>query len=482
MSPTADVDDSARQALRLLGPAPDNWVPDRPGLDYNAVVVGAGQGGCAFAFALRRAGIGRVLHIDAAPEAAQAGIWRTRARMHSLRTAKNLVGPELDVGALGFQAWYEARHGRDAYAALPRIPRTDWADYLHWFQQFLQLPVQYGTQLRDIAPLPDQAATGLRLQLRVNGQSREITTRKLILATGNAGSGGPSIPHALQAIRGAGLAAHTADDIDFAALAGKQVAVVGAAASAFDAAAVALEAGAAAVHLFARRDHIAARAVAKPRAYAGFYDHFHALPDALRWRHALRLRRAGTTPPADSLQRALAHPQFHLHLGAPWDSAQVERNQVVARVGDQAHAFDFVIAGTGYSNDPSQRAELARIAPLIARWSDRFTPQREEEDAVLGLQPYLSASLAFTQKTPGSAPWLGAIHVFNPSGAINAGGPLGDVPSMKRDIPAAVRGISSDLFLADLALHEDRAHVAVAPDFGPDLYAHALWPMPPGRD
>lgn len=101
------------------------------------------------------------------------------------------------------------------------------------------------------------------------------------------------------------------------------------------------------------------------------------------------------------------------------------------------------------------------VSPCVC-WGRR--PTREEEDAVLGLQPYLCASLAFTQKTPGSAPWLG------------------DVPSMKRDIPAAVRGISSDLFLADLALHEDRAHVAVAPDFGPDLYAHALWPTPPGRD
>lgn len=272
------------------------------------------------------------------------------------------------------------------------------------------------------------------------------------------------------------MAAHTADAIDFCGLRGKKIAVVGAAASAFDAAASALEAGASAVHLFARRDHIAARAVAKLRAYAGFYDHFHALPDALRWRHALRLRRAGTTPPPDALKRVLALPGFHLHLGAPWDAAHVAGKQVVAQVRDQPFRFDFVIIATGYANDPSQRAELAGIAPLIARWSDRFTPRPEERDAMLGAQPYLTSALAFTEKAIDSAPWLGAIHVFNPCGSINAGGPLGDVPSMKRDIPAAVRGISRDLFLADLALHERRASAEVEPDFGPDLYAAAVWP------
>ncbi|MFY9510009.1 MAG: NAD(P)/FAD-dependent oxidoreductase, partial [Rubrivivax sp.] len=65
-----DPDQGAREALRLLGPAPDNWVPPRAGLDHNVVIVGAGQGGCAFALALRRAGIGGVSLIDAAPDGA----------------------------------------------------------------------------------------------------------------------------------------------------------------------------------------------------------------------------------------------------------------------------------------------------------------------------------------------------------------------------------------------------------------------------
>jgi cation diffusion facilitator CzcD-associated flavoprotein CzcO len=88
--------------LRLLGPLPDDGVPRREGIDHNVVPVGGGQNGCAYAFARRCSG--RVAVIDPAPDAASAGLWRHRARMLCLRTPKNLVGPELDVTALGFQA------------------------------------------------------------------------------------------------------------------------------------------------------------------------------------------------------------------------------------------------------------------------------------------------------------------------------------------------------------------------------------------
>ena len=119
---THPEDESARNTLRLLGPDPANWVPDRPGIDHNVAIVGGGQTGCAFAFALRRAGIGEVTLLEAAPNEQRAGIWLNAARMQLLRTPKSLVGPELGLPALSFQAWYEARHGQPAYAAIDKIP------------------------------------------------------------------------------------------------------------------------------------------------------------------------------------------------------------------------------------------------------------------------------------------------------------------------------------------------------------------------
>src|SRR5579863_2015177 len=108
MSGAPDPDDKAEFALRLIGLDPANWVPQRPGIDHNVTIVGGGQTGCALAFALRRAGIGQVTILEAAPDERHAGIWLNAARMNLLRTPKTLAGPELGIPALSFQAWYEA--------------------------------------------------------------------------------------------------------------------------------------------------------------------------------------------------------------------------------------------------------------------------------------------------------------------------------------------------------------------------------------
>src|ERR1700746_2981739 len=117
MSQSFDPDADARAALRLIGPDPANWVPDRDGLDHNVAIVGGGQTGCALAFALRRAGVGKISILEAATDEKAAGIWLNAARMNLLRTPKALPGPELGIPALSFQAWYEARHGQAAYTA-----------------------------------------------------------------------------------------------------------------------------------------------------------------------------------------------------------------------------------------------------------------------------------------------------------------------------------------------------------------------------
>src|SRR5829696_6434521 len=212
MAEAEDPDAGAREALRLIGPDPQNWVPERPGpngepIDHNVVIVGGGQSGCAFAFALRRAGIGKVSVIDMADGEARAGVWLTAARMNVLRTPKTLPGPELGIPALGFQAWYEARHGRALYAAIERIPRAAWAEYLAWYRRFLDIPVRYRTRLVRIEP----ALGHFRLHLETEGGAAVETARKVILANGVAGNGGPYFPAVLSEGLPRHLCAHTAD-------------------------------------------------------------------------------------------------------------------------------------------------------------------------------------------------------------------------------------------------------------------------------
>jgi hypothetical protein len=46
---------------------------------------------------------------------------------------------------------------------------------------------------------------------------------------------------------------------------------------------------------------------------------------------------------------------------------------------------------------------------------------------------------------------------------------------MKRGVAAVVSRISRDLFFADLDAHEQRITGDVAPEFGEELYAAAVW-------
>jgi len=470
-----DPDAGASAALRLIGPDPANWVPDREGIDHNVLVVGGGQTGCAFAFALRRSGIGRVSVVDAAADAARAGIWENGARMNVLRTPKTLAGPELSIAALGFQAWYEARHGADAYAAFERIPKQAWVDYLAWYRDFLGITVRYGTRLERIEPVEGC----FRLHLNTGVE----TARKIVIATGFEGSGGVAAPEFLRELPKR-LWAHAAEGIDFAALAGKEVAVIGGAASAFDAAAVALESGAKSVHLFCRRPQLAATPINRVRGYPGAYDNYYSLPDAARWHQAIRYRRTGSTAPQDAIERVLKYDNFHLHLAAPWVSARAEAGGIVAEAADgtgcladgaMTWRFDFAIAGTGYAADPNLRPELADFARHILLWRDRYTPPADEEDPFLGAHPYLGPGNEFMENEQGAAPYLRDIHCFNPAGFVSFGVPVGDVPSMKRGHASVTAAISRDLFLADLDHHQRRMTGDVPPDFGPELYAKAVW-------
>jgi cation diffusion facilitator CzcD-associated flavoprotein CzcO len=472
--PQTDSDATARETLRLIGSDPENWVFDHEKIDHNVLVVGGGQSGSTFAFALRRAGIGKVSVIDAAKDHAGAGVWLTGARMHKLRTPKTLPGPELGLPGLSFQSWYEARHGAAAYDALDRIPRVDWAAYLEWYRGQLGISVRYDARLLRIEP----SGGHFRVHLERDGRAFTETTRKIILANGFIGAGEPNIPDVLSKILPTEFYAHSSERIDFEALRGKSVAVLGSAASAFDAAAVALETGAREVHLFVRRPTLAALPVIRLRLYPGAYDNYASLPDEVRWQQAVRFRREGSTPPPDSVARATRFSNFHVHLDAPWVSAKQYGRRLLATTPQEQIAFDFVIAGTGYRVDPSVRPELSDVANEILRWEDRFTPPKEERDDVLAAYPYLGAGHEYLERVPGNAPYLKDIHVFNPAAFVSFGLPVGDIPSFKRDIPSVVARISRDLFLADLPAHERRINGPVAADFDAALYASAIWRSP----
>lgn len=461
---------AVRRDMQLLRDAPADWVPPRAGTDHDVFIVGGGQSGLAIGLALRRAGIGRIATIDQ-NAAGREGVWSTVARMPTLRTAKALTGPESGIGALSFEAWYAATQGAAAYAALERIPRLAWADYLRWYRAATDSVVRNETRLLDIEALPGR---GLQLTLRLpDGRIASEVTRKLVLSTGVDGCGVPRIPQPVREALAPARYSHTHAPLPD--LAGKRVAVLGAGASAFDAGSTALEQGAAEVHLFARRPDIARGSRMKAFSHVGAFEFFHTLPDADRWQLMRAYRASGGAPPRHAVQRAAAFDNFHLHLGSEWQKLGQRGEHIVLEASDGRFVFDHLVLGTGYAVDLAARPELARIAPQIATWAQHYRPEWGTPDAELGRHPYLDAGFAFTEADPGSAPWLADIHCLGAPAMASHGRPVGDTGSLRHNVPRLVSAIGRDLFLADREWQVRHLQRVEGDEMDGSEYADRVW-------
>jgi FAD-dependent urate hydroxylase len=421
--------------------------PDgRPAFDV--LIIGAGQSGLATAFALQRSQVTNILVLDKA-EQGREGPWLTYARMPTLRSPKNYTGPDLDIPSLTYQAWHEAKFGETGWRELDLITREDWADYLLWYRHVLGLPVQNGCELTDIAP----AANGLlKATVRTANGDAVHFARKIVLATGQEGMGDWNIPKPLNHLS-ASRCVHCAAPIDFDALRGKRVAVIGAGASAFDNAAMALEAGATTVHLLCRRKEIQLVQPYRWLTFRGFLRHFSDLDDVWRWRFMRAILELREGFPQQTYDRCARHEAFHLCEGAMVEAAQENGNAVTLRTPRGDITVDFVICATGIVMDFAGRAELRRFAHNIARWSDRYTPPPAERSPQLGAFPYLADDYALCERVPGQTPWIADIHLFAIASTMSFGPSGSSINAMTTAVPKLVSGLTRSLFRADIEKH-----------------------------
>jgi cation diffusion facilitator CzcD-associated flavoprotein CzcO len=251
VAPDTESDLAQRVAhdLTCLGLPPSNWPATAMGPDgqpmLDVLVIGAGMCGIAAAAALIFKGVRNVAVIDAGADGSE-GPWVTYARMLTLRSPKHLPGPALGIPSLTFRAWYEATRGYAEWKALYKIPNDVWQAYLTWLKRVLALPVRNGVAALALQPADDHVAVPL-------SDGGLLRARRVVVATGRGGTGGPYVPDFVAPALVPDLAAHTASPIDFARLRGARVAVIGGGASAWDNAATALEAGAASVDQYVRR-------------------------------------------------------------------------------------------------------------------------------------------------------------------------------------------------------------------------------------
>lgn len=439
----------ARQVEAELGlftyPVQD-WVRPVRGPDgtpvHNVVIVGGGQGGLAVAFGLRQERISGVMVLDENPDGLE-GPWITYARMITLRTLKFLTGPDLGVPSLTFQRWHGARYGDDAWDRMVRIDKADWMRYLIWFRKTLNIPVRNNVRVTRIEPVGALWA----LHLETPAGPEVVLTREVVLATGLEGGGARRVPDFVRDWLPRDVWAHTADSIDFAALRGRRVAVIGGGASAYDNAATALEQGAARVDMFIRRDAVPMINSFRALESSGFWRNFTDLDDASRWRFMYRLLSLPMPPPQDTVERVMRHANASVRFGTPVLEAAPG---IRLRTPSGWFEADFLILGTGFGVNIADRPELSAIAGHIATWADRYVPPADRTNANMGRYPYVGPGFELLEKTPGTMPGLRRIRMFNHGSMVSTAPVSTGLNGMPFGLPRLIKHMSLD-FLRDQA-------------------------------
>ena len=444
-----------RDLQRLNWPAPDWVLPSTApegGPVLDALIVGGGMCGQTAAFALMREGVRNFRIVERKP-AGLEGPWATFARMDTLRSPKQLTSPDLGVPSLTFSAWYEAQHGAEGWDKLYKILRLDWAKYLHWLRTTLGLPVENETEASSLE------LDGPLVRVKLHGPRGEeaVVARKVVLALGRDGSGAPRWPRFASFSPDAPDAKarifHSADDIDFAALKGKRIGVLGAGASAFDNAGTALEAASTAVTMFARRPYLPQINKSKWASFPGFLRGFYSLDDARRWRFFTYIFSEQVPPPFESVLRCEKHAGFSVRLGEPWTDLSADAGGVTVTSSKETHRFDAVIVATGFDVDMMERPEVAAFREHALVWADRVSAGEASAHSEEARFPYLGDGFQLLERTEGAAPGLRNVHIFN-WGCTMSHGPLaGDIPGLAIGAGRLAEAIVRDLFQADADRH-----------------------------
>ena len=440
MSGLDDLRARIKHDLAILGIDRSTWVPQRAGI-YDVLIVGGGQSGLGAAFGLLREKVSNVLVLDENPAGAE-GPWITYARMITLRTPKELLSIDLGIPSLTFRAFWEAQHGAEGWEALGKIPRADWMAYLRFYREVLGLPVQNDAKVLKVGPLKDGAHD---VTVKTPAGESVLRAKKVVLATGIQGGGEWHTPDMIKVLPRSRYA-HTSEAIDFEALKGKRIAVLGAGASAFDNAQFALNEGVAEAHVFVRKDRLPQINPIRFMERTGVIPRFAGFTDAEKYDAIAYFLNVNQPPTNDTFQRAAAWPGFRLHLGAPWDSVKETADGVEVTTPKGKFVFDFLILSTGLVTDPALREELEGLAPRIACWRDRLPKLEGPQHPLVDAHPYLGAGFEFTAKDPADAEAIYGLYSFNYSALVSLGLSASAISGLRYALPRLAGAIADQLF------------------------------------
>ncbi|NMM01868.1 NAD(P)/FAD-dependent oxidoreductase [Paraburkholderia sp. RP-4-7] len=456
--------------LSLLELPAREWVIGKThegGEVLDVAVIGGGMAGLAAAAALKLLGV-RARIFDRSPQGLE-GPWATTARMETLRSPKQLTGPALGLPALTFRAWFEAQFGAQAWQALDKIDRLQWMEYLVWYRRVLALDVRNDHAIEAVTPRADGLVA---LSVRTHDTRFDVYARRVVLATGRDGLGGPGLPDFVEGLPRSRWA-HSSDTYDYSTLAGKRVAVVGGGASAMDSAATALEAGAASVDLLVRRADFPRVNKGKGAGNPGLTHGHQALPDEWKWKIRHYINTVQVPPPRGSTLRVSRHANARFNLGCPVSSVESTANGLAIHTPKGIFAADFLVVSTGFKIDWTLRPEFAAFAPHIRTWASRYQPRgADDQDTELSDSPDLGAAFEFIEQVPGACPGLSNIHCFCYPATLSHGAVSGDIPAVSTGAKRLARGIAALLYEEDVEQH----YAALEAYAEPELYGDEWQP------
>lgn len=453
--------------LILVNYPPKEWKVEADPSDgdvcYDVVIVGGGMAGLTAGAALYREGVFNIKIFDQNSEGFE-GPWINIARMKTLRSPKDLMGPALDIPHLTFHAWFEAQWGQEAWRQLGKIPNAQWMDYLNWYRQAMQLPVENDCTLASIIPLPDDR---FELEFLQQGQRQIVKAQKVVMATGRGGFGGANVPDFVKGLPRL-VYAHTCDKIDFEALKQRRVAVIGVGASGFDAAAVALETGVKGVDLITRRARLPTVNKFASLYYKSLSHGFYQLSDQMRWDFMSAAFDPGIPPPIEALQRLKGYQNFRFRPDTTILSMHFDGSQVIVETNKGRLSYDFIILGTGYTVDGYQQPELRPLMDQIALWEDRIAPELVKNHPLLGRFPYLGPIFEFLPKVPGTASYLKNLHCFNYGSTLSHALLSSDIPAISIGARRLAEGIAAEFFVQESDVYLQRLKEYNLQDFNQD--------------
>lgn len=404
----------------------------------DVAIIGAGMAGLAAGAALFKEGIFNIQLFDQNPQGSE-GPWVTYARMRTLRSDKEEMGPALSIPHLTFHAWYEAQFGTENWEKLDRVPNQLWMDYLVWYRQVLQLPVENEYQLISVIPQQEH----FLLEFSRKGQLHSVKAVKVVFATGRGGFGGPIIPEFVKALPKSAYA-HVMEPIDFDDLKGKRVGIIGVGSSAFDAAGVALESGAKSVDLLMRSINLPC-----VNKFSSLPDHcfrlgFYKMSEKWRWKLMSHVLMCTVPPPRKSIRRVRGFDNFFVKSNVAIQKAEFDFEKVKLETNQGRLNYDFIILGTGYEVNGGQQPELRYVIDAVQLWNDRDLEIEHPCQANYGRFPFLGPSFEFLEKVPGTAPYLKHLYCFNFASMMSHGTLSSDIGSVSFGAARLAEGIAVD--------------------------------------